>query len=115
VAVVTNGPGDIQRAKMIRTGIAERVDALCISEEVGRRKPDAGIFTRAAELCGTQLSRGGWMVGDNVVNDIAGARSVGLRTVWVTCTPGDADSADHVVPDAQSALEILLGQRETER
>ncbi|MFI6153767.1 HAD family hydrolase [Kitasatospora sp. NPDC051170] len=37
VAVVTNGSGDIQRAKLARTGIDRRVDAVCISGEVGFR------------------------------------------------------------------------------
>ncbi|QMU75711.1 HAD family hydrolase [Streptacidiphilus sp. PB12-B1b] len=108
VAVVTNGPGDIQRAKLSRTGIGERVDVLCISEEVGLRKPDPGIFARAAELCGVELSRDGWMVGDNPVNDIGGARAVGLRTIWISHTPSGETAADHVVPDARGALDILL-------
>jgi putative hydrolase of the HAD superfamily len=108
VGVVTNGAGDIQRAKLARTGIGQRVDAVCISEEIGIRKPDAGIFRQAARLIGAEGLHGGWMVGDSATNDIAGARAAGLRTIWVAdrC---DHTQADYVVADAAEAIEVLLG------
>jgi len=112
VAVVTNGAGDIQRAKLARTGIAQRVDAVCISEEIGIRKPDVGIFHEAARLVGVSDCSGGWMVGDNAHNDIGGGRAAGLRTIWVSPGSGAVD-ADHVVSTATEAVELLLGRGET--
>lgn len=108
VAVVTNGAADIQHAKLARTGIAGVVDAVCVSEEVGVRKPDAAIFDRVASLCGLDLRGGGWMVGDNVVNDIEGARAVGLRTIWISdCVGGDQQPADFVTADIREAIAFL--------
>jgi putative hydrolase of the HAD superfamily len=107
VVVVTNGAGDIQRAKLARTGIDKRVDAVCISEEVGLRKPDGGIFRRAARMVGVDGLRGGWMVGDSVQNDVAGGRAAGLRTIWVSDGSDSAD-ADHVVSNAAEAIDLLL-------
>jgi HAD superfamily hydrolase (TIGR01509 family) len=82
LAVVTNGPIEVQRRKVHAAGLDRIVDAVCISEEVGARKPDPLIFRTAAERAGTTLD-GAWMVGDNLDADIAGARAVGARSVWV--------------------------------
>ncbi len=111
VAVVTNGAGDIQRAKLARTGIDQRVDAVCISDEIGIRKPDVGIFHAAAQMVGVPDCSGGWMVGDNAHNDVDGGRTAGLRTIWVSAG-GEGVEADHVVSSAAEAVELLLGLAE---
>ncbi|MDH6132582.1 FMN phosphatase YigB (HAD superfamily) [Kitasatospora sp. MAA4] len=83
VAIVTNGMQDNQLAKIQRTGLADLVDAWCISEEAGVRKPDPEIFRLAAQRCGTLIEHGGWMVGDSLPADIGGGQAAGLRTVWL--------------------------------
>ncbi|MEV7023229.1 HAD family hydrolase [Kitasatospora sp. NPDC093558] len=97
VGVLTNGATDIQRAKLVATGILDRVDAVCISEEAGARKPDPRAFRTAAARCGHELSRDVWMVGDNLETDIAGASAAGLRSIWIT--PGFAPVVSNVAPD----------------
>jgi putative hydrolase of the HAD superfamily len=82
LAVVTNGPTAVQSRKVEASGLADLVDAVCISEEVGARKPEPLIFEMAARRSGTTLDRA-WMVGDNLDADIAGAHRVGARSVWV--------------------------------
>lgn len=117
--IATNGAADVQWAKLRATGIADRVDAVCISEEAGARKPEPAVFVEAVRRCGG-LRDGGraWMVGDNAVNDIGGGRAAGLRTVWVdrgTAWPRTLPAPDHQVPDARAAIELLkaLGPRRT--
>jgi putative hydrolase of the HAD superfamily len=83
IGIATNGAGDIQRAKLNATGLAPLFEGVCVSEEIGARKPAYGHFEAAAALCGTRLSAGGWMVGDNPETDMKGGRAAGLRTVWV--------------------------------
>ena len=83
VGVITNGAADIQRAKLESAGLAALVDGVCVSEEVGVRKPSLAIFQAAAVRCGATLAEGGWMVGDNAETDIEGGRSAGLRTLWI--------------------------------
>lgn len=39
VGIVSNGMADNQLAKIERSGVGERVDACCVSGEVGIRKP----------------------------------------------------------------------------
>ncbi|WP_406722883.1 HAD-IA family hydrolase [Streptomyces althioticus] len=111
VGVATNGAVDIQRAKLTATGIAERVDGVFVSEEAGARKPQRRHFALAAGRCGAVLADGGWMVGDNPVNDIGGGRSAGLRTIWVGNSrswPLADPGPDRTVPHARAAIDHLL-------
>ncbi|HEY0698867.1 MAG TPA: HAD family hydrolase, partial [Micromonospora sp.] len=82
VGVVTNGMADNQLGKIRRTGLAELVDGVCVSDDVGIRKPDPEIFRLAMLRCGGRTGGDGWMVGDDPVLDVAGGRAAGLRTVW---------------------------------
>ncbi|WP_338702446.1 HAD family hydrolase [Streptomyces sp. Q6] len=79
--VVTNGRTAQQTEKLRRTGLTALVDGWAISEAVGHRKPDPGIFHAAA--AGRSL-HDAWMIGDAPRADIGGAQALGLRTVWVT-------------------------------
>ncbi|MFG2476606.1 HAD family hydrolase [Streptomyces fagopyri] len=109
--VATNGAVDIQRAKLRATSISERVDGVFISEEADARKPQTRHFALAAARCGTVLGDGGWIVGDNPVNDIGGGRSAGLRTIWIgngRSWPPDDPGPDHTVPHARAAIDLLL-------
>ncbi|MFE2175829.1 HAD-IA family hydrolase [Kitasatospora sp. NPDC059462] len=111
VVVVTNGGGQIQRAKLKASGIADVVGAACISEEVGARKPERQIFEAAAASVGRDLSQGGWMIGDNADLDVVGGRRAGLRTVWISHGQPWSGGAepDHVVPTAVEALALVRG------
>jgi FMN phosphatase YigB (HAD superfamily) len=110
VGIVTNGGRRTQRAKIDRTGLAAHVDAVCVSEEVGVRKPDPVIFAIAAHRCGTTLSGGGWMVGDCPTRDIAGGAAVGLSTIWIRRDrewPADSPPPDRTFDDVLDAIEGL--------
>jgi putative hydrolase of the HAD superfamily len=111
VGIVSNGTADNQLSKIERSGLGERVDACCVSGDVGFRKPDVRIFQLAADRCGLALADGGWMIGDNPEHDIAGGRAAGLRTMWVGGRgpwPGGVLRADRTVADASAAISLLL-------
>ncbi|NUR07564.1 MAG: HAD family hydrolase [Nocardioidaceae bacterium] len=82
IAIVTNGPTAGQGRKVRAAGLGPLVDAVCISEEVGVRKPDPVIFETAAERAGSTLD-GAWMVGDSLDADVAGAHAVGASAAWL--------------------------------
>jgi putative hydrolase of the HAD superfamily len=71
-----------QERKLRHTGLDRYVAGWVISEQLGVKKPDPLIFRRAAEQVGSPLN-GGWMIGDSATADIAGARNVALRSVWL--------------------------------
>jgi HAD superfamily hydrolase (TIGR01549 family) len=103
VAIVTNGTADNQLGKIRNTGLADVVDAWALSGAEGIRKPEIGLFEIAAKRCGVTLDGGGWMIGDNLVADVAGGRAAGLRTIWIDrgTRPHGEHGADHVVSDCQ--------------
>ncbi|MFI9574594.1 HAD family hydrolase [Microbispora rosea] len=109
VGIVTNGTADNQLGKIEHTGLAEVVDAYALSGVEGVRKPDRRLFEIAAKRCGMSLDAGGWVIGDNLIADIAGGRGAGLRTIWVNRgkQPDREHNADHVVTDVLQAMEIL--------
>jgi len=82
LGIVTNGDAAIQARKIAAAGLADLVDAVCISGAEGVRKPDPRLFLLAAEMAGAPAGRG-WMIGDDPDADVAGGRAAGLRTVWV--------------------------------
>jgi HAD superfamily hydrolase (TIGR01509 family) len=111
-AVVTNGPTLVQQHKIRSAGIDRLADAVCISEEVGVSKPDPLIFRTAAQRAGATLE-GAWMIGDNLDADIAGARGVGARSVWVKrdydwLTYESGTEPDLVAGSFPEALRLLL-------
>ncbi|MBN6051063.1 HAD family hydrolase [Nonomuraea sp. RK-328] len=109
VGIVTNGMADNQLGKLRRTGLADAVDGYAVSGVEGIRKPEAGLFHIAAERCGATLNQGGWMVGDNLISDVEGARRVGLSTIWINRGTHAAEDhrADRVVTDVIEAIAAL--------
>ncbi|WP_432976081.1 HAD family hydrolase [Dactylosporangium sp. CA-233914] len=83
VAIATNGTTAQQHAKLRRTGLIDHVDAVAVSEEVGAPKPDARMYEAAANRCSMTLTESAWMIGDCPARDMSGARSAGLRTIWL--------------------------------
>lgn len=83
LGLLTNGPADIQRLKLERTGLAELFDAVVISAEAGSGKPSPGSLHLVVDRLGTRPGET-VMVGDNWARDVEGARAAGLRAIWVS-------------------------------
>ncbi|MEU9233558.1 HAD family hydrolase [Streptomyces subrutilus] len=114
IGIITNGAGDIQRAKLTATGLADLVDGVAVSGDLEIRKPDLRLFELAATRCGVNLAGGGWMIGDNPAGDIGGGHKADLRTIWLRGRPwpDDLPAARHVVDDVTDAITILLNETE---
>ncbi|MEU4729619.1 HAD family hydrolase [Streptomyces sp. NPDC023588] len=112
IGIVTNGAGDIQRAKLAGTGLTDLVDGVAVSGDLEIRKPDRRLFELAASRCGVNLADGGWMIGDNPAGDIGGGHQAGLRTIWLRgrLWPEDLTAAHHVVDGVTDAINILLNE-----
>src|SRR5215216_4285148 len=82
IGIVTNGPAEVQRAKLELLGIDRLVDFVLVSEEFGVAKPDPAIFREALRLAGVRPQEAVF-VGDSVEFDMAGAQAASIPTVWL--------------------------------
>jgi putative hydrolase of the HAD superfamily len=100
VAVVTNGPPDIQRLKIEQTGIRTYLSAIVISGELGKGKPDPAVFAHALDRMGASPEKT-LMIGDSWERDVEGALAAGLRAVWI--------SHDRPLPRADGRVTVATG------
>jgi putative hydrolase of the HAD superfamily len=96
LGLVSNFYGNLD-AVCEETAMKGVFDVVVDSTRVGCTKPDARIFRHAIEALGVTTAEATF-VGDSPSRDMAGARSVGMRHVWLTedlerapkpCCPGD--------------------------
>jgi putative hydrolase of the HAD superfamily len=90
LALVTNGVPDLQREKIQATNLERFFESLVLSGDVGVGKPDPRIFSVALEGLSASPEEA-VMVGDSLHRDIAGARGVGMRGIWVNRARAAAD------------------------
>ena len=98
VGVVTDGLVDAQREKIVVCGLEGLVDFVVISEEVGVRKPDRGIFEAALKRASAMPFEVVY-VGDSWCSDIVPAHECGFKTVWL-------NRYAHPCPDPEITTEI---------
>jgi putative hydrolase of the HAD superfamily len=102
IAIVSNtfDPPDLLHADLAAEGVAERVDAIVFSSEVGWRKPAPEIYRAALDAIGVE-PRNALFVGDRVREDVQGPAALGMRTCLVTYFR--VDGGDHALADAVAA------------
>lgn len=93
VGVLTNGDGELQRAKLAAHGIDDLVDAIVISNEVGAVKPQAGIFETAEEALAAERHV---YVGDEYESDVQPAKDAGWEAIHVRNDQGPNVSLDRL-------------------
>jgi putative hydrolase of the HAD superfamily len=81
VGVVSNGLPDVQYQKLKTIGLRDIFACIVLSEEIGIRKPDPGIFRRAADLLQLPPSQCLY-IGNSYTDDIIGAKAAGMSTCW---------------------------------
>jgi REG-2-like HAD superfamily hydrolase len=67
---------------LVQMGLADGLDPIVVSCEVGWEKPDPRIFRHALDLAGVPPERA-LMVGDDEVADIEGASAVGMHALRI--------------------------------
>ncbi|MCA9553319.1 MAG: HAD family hydrolase, partial [Myxococcales bacterium] len=109
LALVSDGGGARQRAKLEAAGLAGLFEVVVISQELGAQKPSPRAFAAALERLGVGAARALY-VGDDPVRDMAGARQAGLRTCWVARGRGYPErlpAPDHQISDVLGLREVL--------
>ena len=106
LALVSNtaSPEWLLRPVLERQGLIDRVDAVVLSSEVGKRKPHPAIFERALAEVGARPEEA-LFVGDRVEADVLGASRVGMKTVQALWFRAD-DVPPQVEPDFQAFTQM---------
>jgi len=99
IAIVTDLTAQIQFRKVVYFGLDRYFDYIVTSEEAGYDKPHEAPFQIALEKMRPKGDRI-WMVGDNPVNDIRGAREKINAVTLQKIHNGTPLGADENTPDA---------------
>lgn len=101
------------RDRLSNWGLLKYLDIVLASAEEGVSKPDIGIFHRALTVAKC-LPANAVMVGDRLDNDIAPAKKVGMKTVWIkqglcglAIVNNINEQADHEIEDLSELLNIF--------
>jgi putative hydrolase of the HAD superfamily len=81
LALITNGAGAPQRAKVLRFALEHRFDHIQIEGEHGFGKPEERAYTHAMAALGVG-PRDTWMVGDNLEWEVAAPQRLGIHAIW---------------------------------
>lgn len=82
LAIVSNGPTDLQLWKLEDSGLEVYFDVVVIAGQVGIAKPDTRIFEAVLEKLGLKAKQA-VMVGNKLATDIGGAQQAGIKAVWL--------------------------------
>ncbi len=78
--IITNGFREVQKRKLVSSGIQDFFDTVTNSEDAGVKKPNPYIFEHALKKSGAKATNS-LMIGDNYEADIMGAEGIGLETI----------------------------------
>jgi len=82
LALITNGLAAVQRSRLAKSGLADRFEAIIISEEIGVAKPDPRYFDVAFDRMGHPLRSATLVIGDSLSSDMRGANLYGVDGCW---------------------------------
>lgn len=100
LALITNGPGQLQLDSIRALGIEDYFSVALVSGIEGISKPDPRIFEKALEALGVKPHEAVY-IGDHPENDIAAAKAVGMSAIWMENPHGQAPTADFKVSHLQ--------------
>lgn len=106
LGIITNGPAEFQRAKLVAVGIDGLFDVVVASGDIGVLKPACEIFERALDGLGVAPERA-IHVGDNFAADIVGAADAGMSAIWINRDAAIAPRTDIAHRDIRSLRDVL--------
>jgi len=94
VGLVTNGPRELQTAKLDRLGLTDAFDAVVYAGDEVPAKPDPAPFDRLLDALDAS-PREAAHVGNSLRTDVTGANAAGLASVWLAPDGTSDPPADH--------------------
>ena len=112
IGIIANqSPGTVKRLE--QWGILKYIDIVLASAEEGISKPDPEIFKRALTKSRC-LPQNAVMIGDRPDNDIAPAKQLGMKTVWIKQgyfkyaeQLTEAETPDHIISNLSELSELF--------
>ncbi len=99
--------------RLEKWGIAHYFDLVLASAEEGLAKPDIIIFKRALNMAQC-LPENAIMIGDRLDNDIAPAKAIGIKTIWMkqglnglATVQSEKEKPDYEVKSLHELIDIL--------
>lgn len=115
LAVITNGFGSVQKARLKNSPMQHLFEHVIISEEAGYQKPHSGIFDYAFRKLGLTSKDSVLIVGDSLTSDIKGGMDYGIATCWFNPQGkhnGTAVQPTHEIRCLSELPEIVNGKME---
>ncbi len=100
LALMTNGPADVQRQEIETLGIGGFFDAFFIEGEFGEGKPSPRVFKSAEQVLGTSSERM-LFVGNSYKHDIEPALAMGWSAAWIQRPSDVAPSSKTGLPESK--------------
>lgn len=107
---VTNGTRIAQERKLQGSGLAELLDGVFISENIGIEKPGIGFFHRVWESIGVYAPDEVMIVGDSLTSDIQGGNNAGILCCWFNPQGKPAPKnlrIDYTISELSQILDII--------
>lgn len=111
MALVSNGYGEVQRARMSNFDLDKYFEIVVVSDEIGVAKPHPNFFQQTFLQLGNPPVNSAIMIGDSLTSDIAGAQNFDLKCCWFNpfnkpqTTEG---KIDFTVTDLSEIAQIVL-------
>ena len=111
LALVPNGDGQGQRAKIDRFGLGPLFDHIQIEGEFGVGKPDQRVYLNVLRQLDVRPQEA-WMVGDNLEWEVAAPQRLGIFGIWFNPWTSGLPSESTVRPDRiiRALPELLISQ-----
>jgi len=108
--VITNGVSSVARNKLQISGLAEIMDGVFISEEIGFPKPRKEFFEYCLEQIPEKDKSKILIVGDSLTSDIRGGVQMGIPACWYCLRDRINDTPwkpDYVISDLHMVGDII--------
>ncbi|MEM1109416.1 MAG: HAD family hydrolase [Planctomycetota bacterium] len=108
MALVTNGDGRGQRAKVEHFDLTQYFQAVLIEGELGYGKPDRRVFDQGLAACDAP-AKGSWCVGDSLAWEVAAPQQLGMVGIWNDWEGKTVPEDSEIIPDrvVMSISELL--------
>ena len=107
IGLLTNGNLLIQKNKIRNLKIEEYFDKILFAKKFNIEKPNKESFYKILELLKSDPKKS-LFIGDHVINDIEGAKSIGMKTLWINHNKVRSKISDFMVYNPyETSREIL--------